>query len=126
MKAMTKSLEDYLETILLLQNKNNVVRVTDISLEMKLSKPSVNSAIKILTAEGLVEHEKYGDLILTRKGVVAAKRIANRHSLLKSFLTNILGVDEQTAERDACLIEHSVSSITIDRLKEFMDKADNS
>ncbi len=120
-KNVTASLEDYLEAIYFLNNDEGV-RVTDIATELSISKPSVNRAINTLKAQGLVNHEHYGSLFLTEEGLDIAKKIAKRHFMLKKFLTQILEVDEKTAEEEACSIEHCLSADTVEKLEKFMNK----
>lgn len=118
---VTASLEDYLEAIYFL-NGGEGVRVTDLALELNISKPSVNRAINTLKNQELVEHEHYGNLKLTEKGLELAKNVAQRHRVLKKFLKNILGVEEKTAEKEACLIEHNLSADTIHKISEYTNK----
>ncbi len=116
---ISPSLENYLETILFMQDKKEFVRITDIATELSISKPSVNKAIKVLKSEGLVLHEHYGFLGLTSKGYEIARSVAKRHVIIKEFLLT-LGVDAQTAEREACLMEHSMSLDTVEKLSDFL------
>ena len=118
---VTASLEDYLEAIYFLYQKNAEVRITDVARELDISKPSVNRAINTLKNQGLVEHEHYGDLRLTPNGLKIACDVAERHKTIKAFLTEKLGVSSETAEREACLIEHNISTDTMDRLRLFME-----
>lgn len=120
--GVTASLEDYLEAIYFLNGKNEGVRVTDIALELNISKPSVNRAINTLKSQGLVEHEHYGSLTLTDDGLKIAENIAGRHVTLKKFLRDVLEVDEEVAENEACLIEHNLSADTVGRISRFMDR----
>lgn len=119
---VSASLEDYLEAIYFLNGKNEGVRVTDVAVELNISKPSVNRAINTLKNQGMVEHEHYGALILTEKGLAIAEKIAGRHVMLKRFLINVLGVEESVAEGEACAIEHCLSSDTIERISNHMEK----
>ncbi len=119
---VTASLEDYLEAIYVLNKKNGHVRVTDVAGELEISKPSVNRAINTLKGQGLVNHEYYGDLSLTEEGRKIAVDVLKRHRLVSSFLTDCLGVDEETAEKEACLIEHHLSGQTVKKLEEFIKK----
>ena len=121
-KSITPSLEDYLETILFLFQRNGSVRVTDVALELGISKPSVNKAINILKSQEYVSHEHYGLLSLTVKGEEIAREVADRHFALKRFLQELLGVDEKKAEIEACRMEHSMSHETVQLLKEYLDK----
>ncbi len=120
--GISSSLEDYLETILNLQKCDHEIRITDIADEMHVSKPSVNRAVNTLRSQGFLEHEKYGKLRLTNKGEQKAESIARRHAIIKTFLTDVLSVEEETAEQEACMIEHSIGQKTTERLSEFLDK----
>lgn len=113
--------EDYLERILFIRKKNGTVRVTDLAAEMNISKPSVNKAINTLKAQGLVDHEKYGLLSLTHKGEQLAKNIEKRHMVVKKFLFEVLKVEEEKAEKEACFIEHGISLDTIEKLSQYLD-----
>ncbi len=120
--GITPSLEDYLETILFIFEQNGIVRVTDVAARMEISKPSVNKAINTLKKQELVSHERYGHLHLTQSGEEIAKTIAKRHLMLKKFLVEIIGVCEEVAEHDACLIEHAISPETAHKMEEYVDK----
>lgn len=121
-KHITASLEDYLEAIFFLSGANGDVRVTDLAIELNISKPSVNRAINTLKGQGYVEHEHYGSLRLTEEGLRIARNVANRHIMLKRFLMEILHVEEETAEKEACSIEHDLSADTIQKIKAFLEE----
>ena len=113
---MTESLEMYLETISLLHERLRIARVTDIARELRVSKPSVHSALHELERRGLIEHEHYGEIFLTQEGREASASIRRRHAILLSFLRDVVGVDAETAEQDACRIEHYLSESTMARI----------
>ena len=115
---LTQSREDYLETIYELIEENTVARVKDIAAKLNVRKPSVHSAINELKKHGLVEQELYGYVMLTESGMVEAKKVVKRHEILREFLL-LLGVPPETAERDACAMEHVLSSETYDAVKKF-------
>ncbi|MFB0527580.1 MAG: metal-dependent transcriptional regulator [bacterium] len=117
---LTSHIEDYLEAIIMLHKKKRVVRVRDISRKMGLSMPSVCAAIKVLSKKGLVNHEKYGYIELTRQGENLGERIYDSHKILIKFLKEILHTDSKTAENDACKIEHAISGNTVRRLIAFV------
>lgn len=118
----SSSAEDYLEAILILSNDfGAAVRVTDLSKRLDVSKPSVSAAVKKLADAGYVEHEPYGSVTLTGAGRKRATEVAARHDLLHRFLVEILGVDEQIAQQDACRIEHDLSGQTMERLTGFVE-----
>jgi len=120
--VLTSSLEDYLETVYFLETENQDVRVTDIAIAMNLSKPSVNRAINTLKNAGLINHEHYGGLSLTTDGRKIAKNVAERHVLLKHFLIDLLEIDEEVAEKEACAMEHAVSQHTMEKLSDYLKK----
>ena len=108
--------EMYLETIYILLQKNNTVRSIDVGDYMGFSKPSVSRAVGILKKGGYVKTDKDGYLTLTESGLEIAKKIYERHTTLADFLVR-LGVDENTAAKDACKIEHDLSEETFEALK---------
>ena len=120
-----KSLEDYLERILLLGLTNEKIRVTDLAIKLGVKKPSVVSALKKLAEEELIIYEKYKDIILTEKGRDFAGKIYRRHLTLTRFFNEILGVEYNKAESDACAVEHDLSKESFDKifsLIEFFDR----
>lgn len=116
MKDLSPSLEDYLEAAYTLSLKDGFARACAISRLLKVSKPSVNSAVKVLAARGLLEHERYGYIRLSAEGLRAGAEISGKHSLLKDFLVSVLAIDEVRAERDACRAEHALSPGTLKRV----------
>ena len=119
--GQTASMEDYLEAIAMLREEQRVVRVSHISRMLGVSMPSVTSALKRLTEEGLVDHEPYGHVELTKEGAKIAKDVLHSHEALRQFLTDILGVDAETARGDACGMEHAISPSTRDRMSKFVE-----
>lgn len=117
---VSSRMEDYLEAILRVQEKNSVARVTEIADVLGVSKPTVTSALKTLGEADLVDHESYGYIQLTEKGEEAARKVRSRHRLLRHFFRDVLGVDEETATEDACQTEHYISGTTLDRLTHFI------
>lgn len=114
-----KSAEDYLESIYFLREKKGSVRSIDIANELGFSKPSVSVAMKKLRESGYIEVGPEGQIMLLPAGERIARKIVERHRLLTSFFISI-GVSEDTAENDACRIEHDLSEETFDRLKEHL------
>ena len=116
---MTKSLEDYVETVFVLISESGVAHVRDVAHELNVKMPSVVKAISELKKMGYVTQEPYGDIKLTEKGESVAREILSRHKVLHEFLLS-LGVSEATADKDACLMEHILSAETMDRIEEFL------
>ncbi len=119
--VLQESGEMYLETILILSRKNPNVRSIDIVEYMGFSKPSVSRAIGLLKNGGYVNMDKDGYLTLTELGYEVADKMYQRHSILTKLFMS-LGVDEDTAEDDACKIEHHISDATFEAIKKSMKK----
>jgi len=117
----TASMEDYLETIAMLKEEGKPVTVTAISKMMGVKKPSVDWALTKLSVTGLVLHEKYGDVELTAEGAKIAEDVYHRHKILRRFLVDILDVDPEIAEQDACRMEHVLSGASLSRLEKFIE-----
>ena len=113
---MQESGEMYLETILILKNKQDTVRAIDIADGMGFSKPSVSRALSILKEENYISVDEKGFIKLTRKGSMVAKKIYERHVVLSDMLI-ALGVDRKTALEDACRIEHVISDQSFAAIK---------
>ena len=118
MKKVTRSHEDYLEAILILEKNAIKVQSVEIARLLSVSKPAVHKAMDELIELELIKKEKYGDVTLTDLGREIAIKIYDKHNEIKTFLLK-LGVDEKTADLDCCKIEHVVSDITIEKIKEF-------
>ena len=119
--ALTKSMEDYLEAISILDENKKYVRVKDIARYMKVKMPSVTGALKLLARKNLVNHERYEYVELTDQGIIIAQEIRRRHDAVLKFLTEVLKIDPETAEEDACGIEHAISTATLDRLLKMIE-----
>ncbi len=117
--AIQESGEMYLETILVLSQKQKNVRSIDISEEMNYSKPSVSRAVGILKKDGYIVVDGSGYITLTEKGRELAETIYQRHRILSHILMS-LGVDEKTAIADACRIEHVISEDSMAAIKQHM------
>jgi len=111
-----ESMEDYLETILILKNKKGNVRSIDIAGELGYTKASVSVAMKGLREKNLITMDEVGYITLTKEGVIIAEKILERHTLLSDWLIR-LGVSEEVAREDACRIEHDISEETFNILK---------
>lgn len=118
--AITATVEDYLERILLLSEDDGHAHVTEIANLLGISKASVTEMITKLKVNGFVEYERYGTITLTEKGRKIAIKVKERHDILKSFLV-LIGVNEENANNDCCVMEHNLSKETIEKLKVFIE-----
>ncbi len=124
-RDLSPNMEDYLETIYLQDMDGSVAKVKSIADAMGVSKPSVTEALSVLQDRGFVSHQKYGDIELTDRGRNAASQIYFRHKLFFEFFRDVLGVPEETAEDDACKVEHIVSETTVTHFFKLMEFLEN-
>jgi len=122
MAKISPSLEDYLETIMLIKERQGEIRLTEIAAKMNVAKSSVHTALKNLEEMKLLVHEKYGNVILLPEGEEMAKKIYARHKALTLFFEKIVGVSSETAQKDACAIEHIISPETMERIVMICEK----
>ncbi len=120
--ALRESGEDYLETILILQERTGYVRSIDVANELGYSKPSISRAMGILKENGFITVERDGQIKLTDEGLKRANGVYDRHKLLTKFLHKVLGVSEENSDEDACRIEHVISQETFEKLGAFVDE----
>lgn len=120
-KPLTSVMEDYLEAIFDLNTEKRVVRVKDIARRMDVKMPTVSSMLKSLNEKGMVNYEKYEYVELTRDGETVGKEIRRRHEVIFKFLTEILQIDRETADEEACKMEHALSAPTLESLTDFME-----
>ena len=113
---MQESGEMYLETILILGKRSNTVRAVNVAEEMRISKASVSRALRRLKDEGCLIVDGAGNIAFTEKGRQIAEKIYERHLVLTEVIMS-LGVDRETATADACKIEHDISDITFQAMK---------
>ncbi|MBQ8292516.1 MAG: metal-dependent transcriptional regulator [Bacilli bacterium] len=116
-----ESAQDYLERILMLSKKSNVVRSIDIASDMKVTKQSVSRAMKNLRVDGYINVDENGYITLTSKGLEVANHMYERHTTITKFLTTI-GVPVDLALKDACKMEHDISNETFSAIKELLVK----
>ena len=111
-----ESMEDYLETILIISQKKGKVRSIDVANELEYTKASVSIAMKGLREKNLIVMDEVGYITLTDSGLAKAKNVLERHTLLANCLIR-LGVNEKVAMEDACKMEHDISEETFEALK---------
>ena len=115
--------EDYLEAVLVLQKKQGMVRSIDLARHMGFSKPSISHAVGVLRDGGFLTMDEDGFLHLTDIGREVAEKIYERHQFFTEQLV-AAGVDQETAEQDACRIEHAISDTSFRKLKEKVQGTD--
>ena len=121
MQGLSENLEDYLETILVLQDQHTLARVKDIAEKLGVLSGTVTAALRTLSEKGLVNYKPYSFITLTKKGETLANEMMRRRNVIRDFLQCILLLDEPTAEENACRMEHSMDKEAINRLVQFID-----
>lgn len=124
--SLTRAGEDYLESIYRLSldsgEPDGSVRSVDVADQLEVSKASVNKALNQLKDMGMVTKSRYGRVTLTSEGEKYAKIVWRSHRALRAFLQTDLGVEPETADEEACLMEHALSADTMTRLIDYLQK----
>ena len=118
---ITPTMEDYLEAIFNLAKEKRAVRVRDIAKRLCVKMPTVTNMLKTLSEKGMIDYEKYEYLELTEKGSDVGSEIDKRHQIFRGFLTDVLKIDFDQADEDACKMEHAVSPDTLEAFVDFME-----
>ena len=132
MDNLSIAMQNYLETIFDLSRKSinrdqdpqstlgTGVRVSDIAAHLDVSKASVNNAMNVLAKLGFVSNEKYQEIYMTELGKETAALLEGKHKIIKALFTDIIGIPENTANDDACAIEHIISHEAVQQIHEYM------
>lgn len=125
MRDVSTSHEDYLEAMVMLGGSpTNAIRAVDVATKLGVSKPSVNKAMSSLREQGYAEQPYYGDITLTDKGYEYGRAVLDRHNLLFDFLHRVLGIPEDEAEEEACMMEHAISDASFKKWEAFIEGLD--
>ena len=116
----SNSSEDYMKSILILEKRNTLVRSIDIAEEMGVTKPSVCNAMKKLREKKMIYFDDDGHIFFTKEGRALAEKVYSKHSLLAKWLMSV-GVSKDTADREACMMEHEISDETYECLGEYIN-----
>lgn len=119
--ALGKSKEDYLEAILILNRTHGWCRSVDIARQLGFSKPSVSIALKKLEEEGYINKLDTGEVRLTKEGHIIAEETLEKHQFFTAFFRRA-GIDADTAEEEACLVEHVISEDSFLKLREYVQR----
>ncbi|AQS05835.1 metal-dependent transcriptional regulator [Clostridium beijerinckii] len=119
--AINESVENYLETILILSQKSHAVRSIDVATELNFKKSSVSVAMKNLREKEYIAITDEGNIVLTDAGKEIANMVYEKHTFLSNWLKSI-GVDEKVAVEDACRIEHVISNESFEAMKKYVNK----
>lgn len=119
---ISKSLEEYLKTMYVLEKQNGGIRVTDIANKMKCTKPSVNKALNNLKENKLINYESYGKIELTQEGVDLSKKILEAYDIVYVFFKEVLNLDDKKAKAEAENIKLMLDDDTLNKLAKYVHK----
>lgn len=123
--GLTPTRENYLRALYQLSRSGGGVRLTDLAHAQSVRLPTARHAVKCLREVGYADQESYGKITLTEAGRSVGRAICDRFELTRSFLLDVLGVPEDDAEREACIMEHHLGKETLDRIAAFVRHASN-
>jgi len=118
---LSPNMEDYLEVIYRLSEDAGSARVSEIAEVIHVRRPSVSKALRRLAETGYVDHDPYGDVVLTESGERVARRQVRIHRVVSNFLGSILGLSREESDREACQIEHTAGPSTVRRMELFLE-----
>ena len=127
MERVSLALESYLEAIADIQNEQGAVSPSVLAEKMGCKRSSVTSALQRLAENGLINYHTYRPVTLSQKGKEVIESLNRYHKILENFFKNVLGLDEEFSQKEACRLEHQISPETIERISEyveFLDKPD--
>ena len=119
---ISKSLQEYLKTIYIIQKQKEQPRVTNIAEKMNCSKASVNKSVKLLKEENLIYYEPYGQIEITEEGIKLAKKILEANDIVYLFLTEVLGEEKNIAEQEAIEIKKAMKDSSLNKLAKYLHK----
>lgn len=122
-KKLTPNMKNYLETVFVLQREHGHAHVRDIAKTIRIKMPSVTEALRKLKRFNLINYERYSAITLTQRGKSIAQKVMSRHQVLYKFLHDILEIQSEIAQEDACKIEHVISRQTLKKLGKFIKLA---
>ncbi len=120
-QRLSPSMEDYLEVIYGLEQQNRVARVRDIADILSVTMPSVTGALKKLSGKKLVNYDPHEVITLTPEGEALARKLAHAHRSIASFLTDVLNIQSDIAEKNACRMEHAIDDVVLTRLIRYIE-----
>lgn len=123
MEKISTSHEDYLEAMVMLGgDAETPIRAVDVAEKMGVSKASVNKAVSVLKEKGYLDQPYYGDITLTEDGTAYGRKVFDRHLALTKFMTVALGIDAETAEQEACMMEHAISDESFEKWMAYINE----
>ncbi len=124
-RRLSRSAEDYLECIGHICREKGEARVQDIAQRLHVRKPSVTAAVRRLAQLGYVSYQQYSPIELTERGREYAERVIHAHTILRTFMHEVVGLSVERANETACLIEHILTNEEISQLSKHLPRPEN-
>ena len=124
-KLLTSGLEDYLEEIYIAHLNNTPLKGAELARKLNISRASVSEALSRLVAKELIKYNSYEAISLTNKGFTEAKKVYDKHHILKNFFVEVLGISADEASENACKIEHIISQNILDKMTKYTNYCKN-
>lgn len=116
---LSSGLEDYIEAIYVASMNKENLKGADLARKLNISRASVSEALSKLVSKGLISYNSYEVMSLTKLGIAEARKVYQKHHILKDFFENVLGISSDEAGQNACKIEHIVSENILKRMEKF-------
>ncbi|MDR0846494.1 MAG: metal-dependent transcriptional regulator [Lactobacillales bacterium] len=120
MDKLSFSLESYLDAVYELSAGGGGARLTDIARRMNVTKSTASAAMNSLAERGFITNERYKNIFLTSDGIALASEVTKKHETILKYLTDVLGINPDVADVDACAIEHIVSRDVVNAMKKAL------
>ncbi len=120
MGKLTFAMENYLEAIYELSDADTGARVSDIADRLRVTRPSTSAAMTVLSGKGLITNAKFGEIFLTPAGRRLAEITSRKHQIIRKFFIDMLKIDPDIADADACAIEHVISGDSVQAMQDFL------
>jgi DtxR family Mn-dependent transcriptional regulator len=127
MDKLSITMESYLDSIFELSEngENDCVRLKDIADKIGVTKSTANAAMTALAENNLIQNERYRQIQLTESGIEMAKTIAKKHEIIKRYFSEVLNINPNIADKDACTIEHVISGVALEAMQKYLTDKSN-
>ena len=120
-KNLSSGLEDYIEAIYIAHINDKPLKGAELARQLNISRASVSEALSKLVSKELINYNSYETISITEKGIKEAKKVYQKHNIIKDFFTNVLNIEKEEASENACKIEHIISQNILDKMKDFTE-----
>ncbi len=120
-KNLSSGMEDYIEAIYIAHLNDTPLKGAELARQLNISRASVSEALAKLVTKGLIKYNSYENITLTKEGINKAKKVYNKHRILKNFFETVLNIHPEEAGDNACKIEHIISQNILDKMEKLTE-----